>query len=131
MPTKPQLVKAMATRSIFSFDERNIHSIETNNLIIQTFIKYGQFEKYKKTLYNKKIGGINTRYDQIRDEFKELFFTEMKKDYVKIFGNNILKIYFSFTYIKIYKFNKISTKLPEKQNRKKPAYLQFSYVLSI
>ena len=85
--------KVLYTRRIhsssctFSFDERNIHSIETNNLIIQTFIKYGQFEKYIKTLYNNKIGGINTRYDQIRDEFKELFFTEMKKDYVKIIGH--------------------------------------------
>lgn len=93
--------KALYTRRIhsssctFSFDERNIHTIETNNLIIETFIKYGHFEKFKKKLYNNKIGLANRRYEEIRDEFKELFFTEMKRDYMKIMGDESYDEFYS------------------------------------
>ncbi len=61
-------------------DERNIDSIMINNLVIGIFLKYGHFDEYKHDLYNNKIGLVNTRYEEIRDEFKELFFTEMKRD---------------------------------------------------
>lgn len=67
-----------------SHDERNIDSIMINNLVIGIFLKYGHFEKFKKKLYNNKIGLVNRRYEEVRDEFKELFFTEMKRDYLKI-----------------------------------------------
>lgn len=70
-----------------SHDERNIDSIMINNLVIGIFLKYGHFDEYKHDLYNNKIGLVNTRYEEIRDEFKELFFTEMKRDYMKIIGH--------------------------------------------
>ena len=85
--------KVLYTRRVHSssithaHDEQDIDTIKINNLVIETFIKYGHFEKFKKKLYNYKLGLINKRYEEIRDEFKELFFTEMKKDYVKIIGN--------------------------------------------
>ena len=70
-----------------SNDERNIDSIKINNIIIKTFMKYGHFEEFKVKLYHTKISLINRRYNEIRDEFKELYFSEMKKDYVKIIGH--------------------------------------------
>ena len=71
---------------VHSNDQRNIQIIKTYNLVIKTFIKYNQFEKYKDELYNRKINSIFTRYTEVNNEFKELFFTEMKKDYTKIIG---------------------------------------------
>ena len=70
-----------------SHDERNIDTIKINNLVAEIFLKYNHLDEYKYYLYNNKIGLVNTRYDEIRDEFKELFFKEMKKDYMKMIGH--------------------------------------------
>lgn len=78
-----------------SHNEKNVHSIETNNLIIKTFMDYGYFEDYKYMLYNRKIHLVNFRYQLVKDEFKEYYFTETKKDYVKIIGHEKYEDFYS------------------------------------
>lgn len=67
-----------------SNNEKSIQTIKTNNLVTQKFIDYGYFEDYKVMLYNRKIYIIIFRYGLINEEFKELFFIEMKKDFEKV-----------------------------------------------
>ena len=81
-----------------SHDERNIDSIKINNLVIKIFIKYGHFEEFKYDLYNTKIHLVNRRYNEIQDEFKELFFCEMKKDYLKIIDHDKYDDFYSQLY---------------------------------
>ena len=64
-----------------SGDMGHIDIIGVVNDIIELFIKHGQLDTYKNKLYNFKIRWITDRYDQIQEQYKELFFTEMKKDY--------------------------------------------------
>lgn len=66
---------------IESRDERHIDSIYVSNDIIDLFIKHSQFDRFKVYLYNHKVYHNIRRYDEIRDEFKELYFTELKKDF--------------------------------------------------
>ena len=89
-----------STSCIHSKDKRNIDTIKINNLIVKTFMDYGHFEEFKENLYNKKIHLVNRRYDEIQDEFKELFFSEMKKDYVKIIGHEKYDEFHSCLYLK-------------------------------
>ena len=65
-------------------DERYVNIINVVNNIIKLFIKYNQLEKYRHILYNKKVFWIYTRYEQIRDEFKELFYDAMKEDFTAV-----------------------------------------------
>lgn len=65
-------------------DERYINIINVVNNIIKLFAKYNQLDKFKHILYNKKVLWIHTRYDQIRDEFKEMFFDAMKDDFTNL-----------------------------------------------
>lgn len=58
-----------------------IDTIKVHNEVNNIFREYGLFEKYKRFLYNKKIGLIFIRYNQIQDEYKELFYKMMKEDY--------------------------------------------------
>ena len=69
--------------TIGSGSKKFIDTIKINNLIIDTFKNYGLFEQYKNKLYNRKVSTIYTRFTQIKEEFKNLFFEEMKKDFVK------------------------------------------------
>ncbi|WP_407376088.1 glycosyltransferase [Methanobrevibacter sp.] len=62
-------------------DLRYINIINVVNNIIKLFVKYGQLDKYKEILYNKKVFWIHTRYLEIRDEFKDDFYREMKLDF--------------------------------------------------
>lgn len=64
-----------------SGDEGHINIIGVVNDIIKLFIKHGQLDNYKNKLYNFKIKWITDRYNQIQEQYKGLFFTEMKKDY--------------------------------------------------
>ena len=72
---------------VHSNNEKNIDIIKANNLLTQTFIDYGHFEEFKKLLYNKKIYLVDMGYQMIKEDFKELFFVEMKKDFEKIIGH--------------------------------------------
>ena len=62
-------------------DLRYINIINVVNNIIDLFIKYDQLDKFKHILYNKKVFWISTRFFEIRNEFKNQFYTEMKKDF--------------------------------------------------
>ncbi len=83
-----------------SHNEKSVHTIKTNNLIFKTFMDYGHFEDFKEFLYNRKVRLVNTRYNLIMDEFKEFFFTEMKKDFEKIIGHEKYDEFYSTLYAK-------------------------------
>lgn len=65
-------------------DERYVNIINVVNNIIKLFDKYNQLDRFKKILYNKKVLWIYTRYVEISDEFKNMFYTEMKNDFKDI-----------------------------------------------
>ncbi|WP_143741319.1 hypothetical protein [Methanosphaera sp. WGK6] len=71
-------------------DERYLNSIKIYNLVWDVFKEFNLFEKYKKILYKKKMSIYLFRYNNIKKEYKELFFNEMKKDFMKIFNNTQL-----------------------------------------
>ncbi|WP_298500953.1 glycosyltransferase [uncultured Methanobrevibacter sp.] len=64
-------------------DERYVNIINVVNNIILLFEKYEKLDDFKHILYNKKVLWTYTRYVEIKDEFKDLFFNELKKDYSK------------------------------------------------
>ena len=72
------------TSSTRAGDERFLNYIDICNLIWDVFFRYGEFDNYKKELFDKKIGTIYYWYKNIKDEFKEVFFKAMKEDYEKI-----------------------------------------------
>lgn len=74
-------------------DSRFLDSITISNLIIDVFKQQGEFDNYKSNLYNNKISIVFMRYNTIREEFKELFFQEMKKDFTRLLDE---KYYSSF-----------------------------------
>lgn len=82
---------------IESGSERHIDSIYVANDIIDLFIKHGQFDRFKVNLYNNKVYHNIRRYGEIQDEFKELYFTELKKDFKSLkytdFRNNLYEHY--------------------------------------
>ena len=65
-------------------DKRYANIIIIINRNIELFIKYDQFERYKTTLYNKKIFWIYMRYENIQQKYKQFFFDEMKRDFSKM-----------------------------------------------
>ncbi|MBQ6100231.1 MAG: glycosyltransferase [Methanobrevibacter sp.] len=58
--------------------------IQICDLIWQVFIKYGVFWDFERELYHKKVSTVYYWYKNINDEFKDIFFDEMKQDYLKI-----------------------------------------------
>lgn len=60
-----------------------IDSLAICDLITDTFIRFNQFEKHKKTLYNRKVQLGYMRFSKIKEELKELYFEEMKKNYTE------------------------------------------------
>lgn len=73
---------------IGSRGKNHCDSIEVNNDVIDLFKKHGQFENFKIKLLNRKIGMYMKRYDEIIDEYKELFFSKMKQDFKTNFGSD-------------------------------------------
>ncbi len=69
-------------------DKRYISTITINNMIVQKFINHNQFERYKKKLYAKKLSLVYRRFGEVQDQYKEFFYTEMKKDYVKMLDDD-------------------------------------------
>ena len=82
------------TSSTRAGDERFLNYIDICNLIWDVFSKYGEFDYYKDELFTKKVGTIYYWYKNIKEEFKELFFGEMKKDYQKIYDDEDFYGYF-------------------------------------
>ncbi|RAP47500.1 MAG: glycosyltransferase [Methanosphaera sp. rholeuAM6] len=73
-----------STSSTNNGDLRFLDSIKINELIWETFEKYNQFETHKKTLYNSRVLSLYTRFTKIKDEYRNVFFQQMKKSYMKI-----------------------------------------------
>lgn len=70
--------------STMNGDLRFLNSIDVANLTIDVFKENGEFENYKSNLYNKKVDIAFLRFNNIKPEFKEIFFQEMKKDFIKL-----------------------------------------------
>lgn len=70
--------------STMNGDLRFLNSIDVANLTIDVFKENGEFENYRHYLYDKKINTIYYRFRHVKDEFKEVFFQEMKKDMIKL-----------------------------------------------
>ncbi len=79
-----------STSSTNNGDLRFLDSIEINELIWDTFEKYNHFDYHKDYLYNSRIRSIYNRYTKIKEEYKNTFFQEMKKAYMKILKNGQL-----------------------------------------
>lgn len=75
------------TSSTGSCDKRYVSTIKINNLITEKFIEFGEFEKFRKILYNSKIKSTYYRFHDIQEDYKEFFFKELKKDYMKIINH--------------------------------------------
>ena len=65
---------------IESAGENHCDVIDVQNNIWELFKKHGQFDKFKMQLYDRKMFLYVMRYDEIKEEFKELFFKKMKQD---------------------------------------------------
>ncbi len=65
-------------------DKRFLDAIEVENLTWDTFKRFNEFETFKKQLYNRKVSIYWFRFSHIKEEFKELFFNEMKKNFENI-----------------------------------------------
>lgn len=65
-------------------DLRYINIINVVNNIIKLFIKYDKLEQFKNILYNKKVLWIYTRYEEIKEEFRQEFYEAMKEDFTNI-----------------------------------------------
>ena len=69
--------------------------IDVENDILKLFKKHGQFEKFKHLLYDNKMFSYVRRYDEIKDEFRDLFFKKMKMD-IKTLKNEDYREYLAF-----------------------------------
>ena len=76
-----------STSSTGAGDKRFANIITIINMNVEIFIRYGQFEKFKDILYNKKIFWIYMRYEKIQERYKQFFFDEMKADFSKMISN--------------------------------------------
>ena len=74
-------------------DQRFLDSIDIHNLMIDTFKKYGAFEQYKERLYNRKLNMGFNRFNQIKPEFKEMYFNKFKKDLERIVSEGLYDDY--------------------------------------
>lgn len=75
--------------SVESRDKRFVSTIPIHNMIVSIFIKYNQFEKFKKRLYTKKLYLVNDRYMQVKREYRDFFLAEMKKDFSKMCNHEL------------------------------------------
>ena len=79
-----------STSSTTNGDLRFLDSISVANLIIQVFKENNEFDNYKRNILDNKISLNFMRYTKIKKEFKETFFQEMKKDFIKILHDKSL-----------------------------------------
>jgi len=68
-------------------DKRYANIITIINRNVEIFIRYNQFEKFKDILYNKKVTWVFMRYENIQEKYKQFFFDEMKRDFLKMVGH--------------------------------------------
>lgn len=65
---------------IQSAGKNHCDKVDVLNGIWELFKKHGQFDNFKQQLYEIKLNRYVMRYDEIKDEFKELFFKKIKQD---------------------------------------------------
>ena len=76
-------------------DKRFLDSIDINNLMIDRFKKYGEFENFKETLYNRKVNMGYNRFVGIKPEFKEMYFERLHDDFESIVNHGLYDDYMS------------------------------------
>ncbi|RAP47426.1 MAG: hypothetical protein BZ135_02285 [Methanosphaera sp. rholeuAM6] len=76
-----------STSSTTAGDLRFLSSIGVTNLVIETFEKHNEYDNFKKNLWDFKIKNNMMRYKKIKNEYKETFFNELKKDLLSYVGN--------------------------------------------
>lgn len=74
-------------------DQRFLDSIDINNLMIDRFKKFGAFEQFKETLYNRKVNMTYNRFVDIKPEFEEVFFEKLHDDYKKVVADGFYDDY--------------------------------------
>lgn len=68
--------------STMAGDLRFTDSIAINTMVLDVFEKYGEFSDfYKVRLFNRKVRLTCLRFTQIKEEFKEIYFDEMQKNF--------------------------------------------------
>ena len=72
------------TSSTRAGDLRFLNYIDICNLIWDVFFRYGEFDYFKDELFKKKVSVVYYWYENIKEEFKEQFFSKMKGDYQSI-----------------------------------------------
>ena len=84
--------------STTSGDLRFLDSIDINNLVIEIFKEYGEFDNFKEKLYNRKVTIAFNRFNDIKEEFKQQYFEKLQNDFINIqntihedFVNNVDK----------------------------------------
>ena len=90
------------TRRWYSFsstttgDQRFLDSIDIQNLIIETFKKYGMFEQHKRKLYNHKLKMGLYRFEHIKPEFKKMYFDKLKNELQRIVSEGLYDDYMEY-----------------------------------
>lgn len=64
--------------------EKWLDAIEIYNQVWSLFKEFGEFENYKEKLYNNKVIFALYRFDNIQEQYKELFFQTFKKDLLNV-----------------------------------------------
>ncbi len=73
--------RVYSTSSSKSGDQKFLDYIPITDLVFNVFKKYDLNEKYEGDLYNIKISTIYQRFKGIREEYKEIYFKEMKENF--------------------------------------------------
>ena len=67
--------------------EKWCDAIDIYNMVWDIFTKYDHFDEFKNILYNNKVDFALFRYENIKEEFKDLFFNKWKNDLINIKNN--------------------------------------------
>lgn len=79
-----------STSSTNNGDLRFLNSIEINDLVWELFKRHGHFNTHSEKLYNLRVSTLYTRFTKIKEEYREIFFQEMKKSFMKILNEEEL-----------------------------------------
>lgn len=102
-----------STSSTTAGDLRFLNSIDVANLVIKTFEKHGEYENFKKQLWDFKIKNNFMRFRKIKLAYRETFFKELKKDLMKVlndekYSKDVMEN-LTYTYKKMYQTFLVST----------------------
>lgn len=75
-------------------DKRFIDSLTIYNMVWDVFKKYGTFDEFKVYLYNTKVKVAHIRFSKIKEEFKELYFEEMKQNFSNLRNDSIFEDFY-------------------------------------